>query len=196
MIAGCMIRHKIQDQPHASLVQSGAQAEYALQAPKLFRDSIIPHGIWGTEAIVEGKVVEGRLQRHDRGRILSHHPSTVQTGLPHPHEPDSVDLPAPPEVNVRLGYSRQRGFRNRPSRHELCKPDTRIDFVNTPIGHEVSSFTEKTCSLVDLLQPDPLRSATEVEHQRLYRLCPRAAYALAYRDSLTLGTYACSWFRL
>src|SRR5215510_6486445 len=99
--------------------------------------------MWGTKAIVEGKVVEGRLQRHDGGRILSYHPSTVQTGLPHPHEPDSVDLPAPPEVDVRLGYGCQRGFRNRLSRHEFCKPDARVDFVNTLVGHEAPSFTKK-----------------------------------------------------
>ena len=96
MIAGRMIGHKIQDQPHASLVQSGTQAEQSFQAPKLLGDVIIPHGIRGADTIVEGEVIEGRLQRHDRGSILSHRPSTIQTGLPHPHEPDSVDLPAPP----------------------------------------------------------------------------------------------------
>src|SRR4030095_6308612 len=113
MIASRMIGYKIQDEPDASLVQSGAQAEQSLQAPKLLRDGIIPHGIRGANTIVEREIVEGRLQRHDRGSLLAYPPSPVQAGFPHPHEPDSVDLPAPPEVNVRLGYGRQSGFRNR-----------------------------------------------------------------------------------
>src|SRR5262245_30591633 len=117
--------------------------EQSLQAPELLGDGIIPHGIWGAETIVEGEIIKGRLQRHNRGSILAHYLSTVQAGFPHSHEPNSVDLPVPPEVDVRLGYSRQSGFRNLLSRHELCKPDTRVDFVNTPVGHGTPSFMEK-----------------------------------------------------
>jgi hypothetical protein len=138
-----MIRHKIKDEPHVSLVQSGAQAEQSLQAPKLLRDGITPDGIRGADTIVEREIVKGRLQRHDRGSILTHYPGTVQARFPYPHKPDSVDLPVPPEVKVRFGDGRQSSFGNRLSRHKFCKPDTRVDFVNTPVGHGAPSFAAK-----------------------------------------------------